>query len=221
MRAMEAEQHPRRRGRPPGSGGRELLAIAREAFVGHGFHGTTMDAVAAGARISKQTLYRAYPSKDELYEAVVRDWVDQGHDAMRPHVQALAQAEAVRAGLLRFAGVLQEGILSAPVLQMRTLVAAEAEAFPKVAADYMARSWDRNMRLLAGAFDTLNARRLLAIDDVDLAAEQFVWLAIAAPLNRLSLQGASHPYGERRLRAIAEQAVGTFLSRFGGDESGR
>src|ERR1043165_9827735 len=95
----------RTRGRPPGSSGAALLAVARHAFLTSGFPGATMDAVAAAARISKQTLYRHYPSKDELFAAVVRDWVDQGDEVMRPHVQALLDAPDVAEGLFRLARV--------------------------------------------------------------------------------------------------------------------
>ena len=208
-----------RRGRPGGSTGSDLLAAARDVFLGRGFAGATMDAVAARARISKQTLYREYPSKDDLFAAVVRDWVDRGHDAMRPHVGALLEAQDMRDGLLRLARVLQAGVLSAPVLQMRTLVAAEAERFPEVAADYVSRSWDRNQRLLAEALAELATRGRLDVPDADVAAEQFTWLVLGAPLNRLTLQARSEPHGGREpavaTDAVATEAVTTFLSRFG------
>ena len=178
---MDTDATPRRRGRPPGRAGRELLAVAREVFLDRGFAGTTMDAVAARARVSKQSLYAAYASKGALYEAVVKDWVDLGHDALAPHTRALAQAGDVRSALLALAGALQAGILSPPVLQMRTLVAAQADAFPDVAADYASRSWDRNINHLAQALRILNDRGLLDVDDASVAAEQFVWLVIGAP----------------------------------------
>lgn len=174
-----------------------------------------MDAIAARARISKQTLYAAYPSKDALYAAVVRDWVNQGHDALAPHTQALLNGGGVEDGLRRFAGVLQAAILSEPVLQMRALVAAEAETFPEVAADYVADSWDRNLRRLARTLSTLTDQGRLAVEDSELAAEQFVWLIIGAPLNRRQLTGATKGYSRRRLDHIAEQGVETFLSRYG------
>jgi TetR/AcrR family transcriptional repressor of mexJK operon len=183
-------------------------------FLEHGFTGTTMDVVSARARISKQTLYREYASKDQLFAAVVRDWVDRGHDAMRPHTRALLETPDVRAGLLRLAGVLHAGVLSAPVLRMRRLVAAEAERFPDVAADYVERSWNRNQHLLADALADLARRGRLALDDAEMAAEQFTWLVLAAPLNRLTLQASTRPFSERALEVIAAEAVTTFLSRF-------
>lgn len=212
---MSEIQTARTRGRPGGSSGAELLAIARQVFLASGYAGATMDAVAAGARISKQTLYRRYPSKDVLFAAVVRDWVDQGHDAMRPRLQALLDAPDVTEGLFRLARVLQSGILSLPVLQMRKLVASEAVRFPEVATDYLARSWHRNQRLLSATLQELTARGVLHIADPDVAAEQFTWLAIAAPLNQLTLQSGAQPEGHQRLESIASEAVATFLSRFG------
>jgi TetR/AcrR family transcriptional repressor of mexJK operon len=210
-----------RRGRPRGSEAPELLSIARQMFIAHGYTGTTMDAVAAQAHISKQSLYRDYPSKDALYSAVVRDWVDRGHDAMRPHVAALASARQARQGLLGLARVMQAGILSPPVLQMRTLIAAEAHRFPDVAADYLTRSWNHNIRMLGDALAALTARGLLRIDDPDLAAEQLTWLVIAAPLNRLTLQAGAHPYTADELESLATQGVTTFLSRYGPEDMDR
>ena len=204
-----------RRGRPGGSTGSDLLALAREVFLAEGFAGATMDVVAARAHISKQTLYRQFASKDALFAAVVRDWVDRGYDAMRPHTRALVEAADPREGLLRLARALQAGVLSGPVLQMRTLVAAEAERFPEVAADYVARSWDRNQRLLAEALAEIAERGQLVIEEADVAAEQFTWLVLAAPLNRLTLQGGRQPGAGRDLEAIAAEAVTTCLSRFG------
>jgi hypothetical protein len=118
-------------------------------------------------------------------------------------------------GLYRLARDLQAGILSTPVLQMRTLIAAEATRFPEVAADYIERSWDRNLRILAEAFAALGERNVLAVPDTRLAAEQFTWLVIAAPLNRLTLSAGAHPYDDGELDLIAREAVVTFLRRFG------
>jgi Transcriptional regulator len=190
------------------------LAIAREHFVTDGFRRTTMDAVAAQAKISKQTLYAEYPSKDALYAAVMRDWVDQGHDVLAPHARALLDTDDLQAGLLRLAGVLQAGILSEPVLKMRALVAAEADTHPPVAVDYVQRSWDRNVSVLADTLATLTGQGRLAADNPTMAAEQFVWLVVGAPLNRLELTAATRGYSPRHLTRIAEEGVHTFLSRY-------
>jgi AcrR family transcriptional regulator len=50
----------------------ELLQAALQLFVEKGFSATRSDAVAARAGVSKGTLYLYFPSKEELFKAVVR-----------------------------------------------------------------------------------------------------------------------------------------------------
>lgn len=207
------ETDSRVRGRPPGKTGTELLEVAREQFLRRGFRGATVSGIAAAAGISKQTLYAAYPSKDDLFAAVIRDWVDRGRDAMRPALTDLLDTPDVRTGLRDFARALQAGILSRPVLQLRALVAAEANAFPEIAAGYLSRSWDDNLRALARTLAELTARGVLTVDNPEVAAQQFVWLVIGAPLNELSLADSRHEYPLAGLRQVADEAVATFLSR--------
>lgn len=202
-------------GRPRGTHGAELLDIAREAFITEGFAGATMDAVAARARISKSSLYRDHPSKDALYAAVVADWVHRGRDAMRPLVDGLLEADDLPNGLLRLALSLQAGILSAPVLKMRALVAAESPRFPEVSRWYVDESWNRNIDMLAEAFAELQRRGMLRAADPRTATQQFTWLSIAEPLNEWTLIGDRQGGDVPRLGLIAESAVATFIARYG------
>ena len=210
---------PRRGGRPPGSAGIELLTIARAEFLANGFAGTTMDSIARTARISKSSLYREYASKDVLYAAVVTDWVDRGREAMRPHTEALLTAPDALAELGRLARTVQTAVLSPPVRQMRILVAAEAPRFPDIATYYVTRSWERNIENLAEAFAVLAERGTITTDAPRTAAEQFTWLAVAAPLNRMTLDAGARPYTQSELNMIADEAVATFVARYGSADS--
>lgn len=211
-------EETRRRGRPSGSQGAELLAVARNIFLERGFANTTMDAVAAAARISKTSLYQQHPSKDALYAAVVIDWADRGRDAMRPHLQALLAADHLPSALIRLARTVQTGVLSADVLRMRRLVASEATRHPEVAARYVAQSWDRNIADLGDALAELDRRGLVRVDDPLVAAQQFTWLAVGAPLNDRTLRGDDVQPEPDALDAIARAAGETFLARYGTPE---
>lgn len=48
-----------------------VLEAARRAFLAHGFAGTTMDELAGELGMSKKTLYRSFPSKEAMAEAIV------------------------------------------------------------------------------------------------------------------------------------------------------
>ncbi len=205
----------RGRGRPRGAERAELLDVARELLLARGLAATTMDAIAAGARVSKTSVYRDLGSKEEMYRAVVLDWVDRGRDAMRPVLDRLVEAPDITAGLLEFAQVLQAAVLSEPVRRMRTLVAAEAERFPDVAQAYVTQSWDRNVGALAEALLALDRRGALTLDDAQVAAHQLTWLVVAAPLNEQTLTGGAACASAADLERTARAGVTTFLARYG------
>jgi len=48
-----------------------IVAAAIHSFRQHGFAGTSMDGVAAGAGVSKRTVYNHFPSKDELFAEIL------------------------------------------------------------------------------------------------------------------------------------------------------
>ncbi|MBO0922901.1 helix-turn-helix transcriptional regulator [Cellulomonas sp. zg-ZUI199] len=69
----------------------QLLAIALELFATEGFHHVSMDDIADRAEVSKPVLYRHFPSKLDLYLAVVDE---QGTALLAAVEQAVAPIEA-------------------------------------------------------------------------------------------------------------------------------
>ncbi|MFC8193437.1 TetR/AcrR family transcriptional regulator [Cellulomonas sp. NPDC057328] len=69
----------------------QLLAVARDLFAGEGFHHVSMDDIADRAEVSKPVLYRHFPSKLDLYLAVVDA---QGADLLAAVERAVAPIEA-------------------------------------------------------------------------------------------------------------------------------
>jgi TetR/AcrR family transcriptional regulator, mexJK operon transcriptional repressor len=51
---------------------REIAAVAERVFLGRGFAETTMQIIAEEAGASKETLYRHFGSKEELFSTVIR-----------------------------------------------------------------------------------------------------------------------------------------------------
>lgn len=49
----------------------QLLDAALEVFVANGYHGAAMDDIAVAARVSKPVLYQHFPSKRDLYLALL------------------------------------------------------------------------------------------------------------------------------------------------------
>lgn len=55
----------------------QLIGIATDFFVEHGFSGTTIEAIAAAANMGKQAVYTRYSDKEALFDAVIRRLKDQ------------------------------------------------------------------------------------------------------------------------------------------------
>lgn len=86
----------------------KLYQTAARLFYQHGYRSTGVDTIAAEAGIGKMTLYRHYPSKDDLIIAYLRDsdrlfW-DQfeqiTHDAQTAKEKLLAFFEALQSYVL-------------------------------------------------------------------------------------------------------------------------
>jgi AcrR family transcriptional regulator len=82
------EPAKRGRGRPKtqsdGERRTDIIDTARKTFVDLGYAGTTTETVAARCKISKQTLYRLFPSKTDLFLAVVAAHRQMMLDLPRP-----------------------------------------------------------------------------------------------------------------------------------------
>jgi AcrR family transcriptional regulator len=61
----------------------QLLDVSRGLFADLGFHGLSMDHLADAAGVSKPVLYQHFPSKRELYVALITDATDELETRMR------------------------------------------------------------------------------------------------------------------------------------------
>jgi TetR/AcrR family transcriptional regulator len=68
---------PRSRGRDREASRSAILAAALAEFAGHGLAGARMDSIASAAGVNKALLYYYFRSKDELYEAVLDEFIQR------------------------------------------------------------------------------------------------------------------------------------------------
>ncbi|WP_337267227.1 TetR/AcrR family transcriptional regulator [Oryzifoliimicrobium ureilyticus] len=74
---------------------KQIVETARQSFVELGYAGTTTDRVAAECKISKNTLYRLFPSKRELLCAVIATIRQTALDLPRPENEDLTPEQAL------------------------------------------------------------------------------------------------------------------------------
>ena len=128
----------------------EILDAALAAFAEHGFAATRLDDVAERAGITKGTLYLYFPSKEDLFKAVVRQ-------QLLPNIEraeALAANTAVPSLVLleQLVGFFSQ-IMRSPLSAISKLVLTEAGNFPDLARFYLEEVVDRGKALLRGVLD--------------------------------------------------------------------
>jgi TetR/AcrR family transcriptional regulator, repressor for uid operon len=129
-----------------------ILAAAERAFVRLGFHATSMQNVAEEAGMSAGNLYRYFPSKESIVEALCNCDAEE----RARHFAEVAQHGDVL-GLAAFA--IREKLLGKPIEKTRMILEIWSEAAhnPKIAA--ISRAMDENVRAgLIALFTAAKAR---------------------------------------------------------------
>jgi AcrR family transcriptional regulator len=113
----------------------EILDAALEEFTRHGYAGTRLEDVAARAGVTKGTIYVYFPSKDQLFRAVVKKFQ---HPLLADAQQFIDIAKSSAIEFLRaFLRFIYEAMRTdRECREVFRLMIAEAERFPELAEDY-------------------------------------------------------------------------------------
>jgi AcrR family transcriptional regulator len=88
---------------------RALVDVAEGLFTEHGYANTSLDAIVAGARVTKGALYHHYSGKQALFEAVFERVETDASKTINKALKGKRDPwEKARAGLRAFLGVVQE-----------------------------------------------------------------------------------------------------------------
>ena len=157
---VKRSQPARRKPRTDAQRNRErILEVAKEAFTRSGVN-TSLDDIAKQAGVGPGTLYRHFPTRDQLLEAVYRTEVEKLAAAERKFAKELPPVEALRAWMLLFIDYIAAKHLIAPALN--TLVGGASKVFE---ASY-AQVWGAIRALVNRAVKSGDIRKDL--DPVDL-----------------------------------------------------
>jgi AcrR family transcriptional regulator len=103
-----------------------LLEVAKEAFARHGAS-TSLDEIATKAGVGAGTLYRHFPTRDALIEAVYHTEVKKLAAAEQKFAQTMPPLEALRAWMLLFVDYIAAKHIIAPALN--TLVGGPSKLY--------------------------------------------------------------------------------------------
>ncbi len=193
---------------------RAILAAATEAFLRSGYLGASMDDIAAAAAVSKQTIYKQFASKEALFLAVVTSLTHEAADTVHNDAPDPVAAGEVAGYLEAYALRQLTVVLTPKLMQLRRMVIGETSRFPELGRALYENGPGRAMTAFAAALTRLSARGFLKVADADVAAAQFNWLVMGAPVNAAMLLGDDAVGDAPALRRHAEGAVRVFLAAY-------
>ena len=86
----------------------ELLDAASEVFGRSGYHGASLDEIAAAAGVSKALIYEHFASKRELHAELVEQHAGEIFRRLQANTEAGAGEERLRGGIDAFLGFVEE-----------------------------------------------------------------------------------------------------------------
>ena len=205
-----------------GSGGRptreeaqrrdaRLLDVATRLFMERGFEGTSIDAVAEVAGVSKPTLYARYRDKRDLFAAVLRGRIRRWLAPIAAAAEAQASAtcaENIETTLHELSRQMLAHVLASECGALQRILAAQAVRFPELATLANEEGWLRAVRGVAVLLRRFQARGEIDVDDPELTANLFLNLVLG-PSRRMNIYGLDmDPNAAERER---EAAVTLFL----------
>ena len=197
---------------------RAIMDAATALFLRDGYRNTSMDQVAADAGVSKQTVYKHFEDKDQLFREIVLG-VSGNSEAIIADLTAVLRSSDVDS-IAELGTILTDlarryidGVLRPHVLALRRLIIAEAERFPDLARVYFEQAPARGIEVIATALRRYRDRGLLELDDADLAAAHLAYLALAIPQDKAQFYPNATPTPAERDR-LAGAAVRVFLAAY-------
>jgi len=170
----------------------DILDAARAEFLDSGFRETSMDRVSERAGVSKRTVYNHLPSKDELFAAVARQFIDELTAAIRIEYDP---DQALDSQLREIGQREVKQVTSEDYVAMFRLFITEAANFP-------------------GMFDDIVAEHQGGHDPV------MEWIGAAAADGRLDIPSAAIPLACNQFTSLIKGALfWPLVSGYGGKPS--
>jgi TetR/AcrR family transcriptional regulator, mexJK operon transcriptional repressor len=182
--------------------------VAIELFLTEGYGSTTIEAVAAGAGISKRTFYHRFDNKAALFAAVVHRIIEQ----IRPPPEVpLLEGTNLHEILRRLAGLILRAALQPRAIALHRLVTGESARFPNLLRAVYDEGWAQAASKLIGDLLARELRDPRLSEELRVfAAAQFVDMVITLPQRRAA--GLGPPMTPKELEGWADTVVTLFLN---------
>jgi len=189
----------------------QILDGAHRVFMRLGFDASSMNDVTREAGVSKGTLYVYFANKEELFTAIIERQRAAFIATMR---MALAEHDDLEGGLYDFGVTFVRHMTDEKVITAMRTVLGVRERMPVLCKRFF--KGPENLRTVLQDFLLRHmADGKLEIDDLDLAAGQFLDLS-SGTFFKLRLFGSmDEPPEQAEIERVINGAVKTFLAAYG------
>jgi AcrR family transcriptional regulator len=185
-----------------------ILEAARDLFVERGFDAVSVDEIVARAGGSKATVYRAFGSKEGLFEALIgsvnREIADNAGTVQ------LDETLPPREALLAYARTAAASILTADLAALYRLAVAETPRFPEIGRRFWQAGPGPASALLADYIGRRQKAGVFRPGDPSRLADRFYAMLVDRPVIAISL-GILAPPDAAWIAAHAEEVVDHYL----------
>jgi AcrR family transcriptional regulator len=184
----------------------KLLGIALNEFLQHGYGGTSMAKIVQIAGMSKTTLYSRYPSKEDLFRAIIHQQIE--YLAPSASLKSDAGPLDLEQGLNSYANHMLETSLQGDLLGVNRLIYSESHRFPELGAAVAERTALGIKRISAFIRDCAK-RDGISCKDPDAVAEVFILTIRGWYINNLL---TNHEVTSRQRQSWVKRAVNTLIA---------
>lgn len=174
----------------------QIRAAAQGLFLERGFGGTSTDAIAEGAGVSKMTIYRYFPSKEELLADVLRHLianVSRGGSAAGDDGAPIRDRGDLRGALLGFAHGFIDDLMRPEYLALVRVIITETPRLPQLGHLFRSTVPENAFASLGGLLRRAREEGLIRYADAEASARLFVGPLLTYVLLDGLLEGESSP----------------------------
>jgi TetR/AcrR family transcriptional regulator, mexJK operon transcriptional repressor len=184
-----------------------VLAAAERAFMEFGYAGTSVDAIAEMAGVSKRTVYSNFSTKQALYAEVVKKMCAEVVPAdLDAKMMSLDPEET----LLKVSVSFLEALYAPKQIAFYQTVVADSRQFPDAGKMLFDGPVMRTQTVFDDYFRKLSHRGLMRFPNIDLAAAQFVAL-LKTNMHMSLMLNQPTPVSHRIIEDIARSSIQLFL----------
>jgi len=187
----------------------EVLDVATDYFLAHGYQGASINAMARSSGISKESIYRYFSSKKQLFEAVICRELAEYQAGVRRALSA-EKTMNLREALINIAETVLDVATTDRTLALRRLIFDEARRSPDVGQHYFKVGPEY---AFAAAEEIFRSHQPDSDFDPAILSRHFLALVAWRPI--LERECALGPAPSRaQIRARVESIVGDFMKAF-------